>query len=90
MKGFPKAVRTKENLEKLIAGDAVSFSRLEKIGSMARKGFKTPPEMVEIAKRFRSRYDKRVVMPDGTTKPVVLRLEDDSATSHQPPASRRS
>jgi hypothetical protein len=74
MKGFPKAVRTKENLEKLIAGDAVSFSRLEKIGSMARKGFKTPPEMVEIAKRFRSRYDKRVVMPDGTTKPVVLRL----------------
>jgi hypothetical protein len=114
MKGFPKEVRTRENLHLLEAGMrrfsdledkldrgeisvraykaskemaanqySVQFSRLQKIRSMASgidpyegkvPGFSAPPAMVSILKGFRSAYDKRTVLADGSTKPIVLSL----------------
>jgi hypothetical protein len=50
----------------------VEFERLEKIRSLARKGFWTSPEMVGVKKRIVSEYDKRIRLPDGGTSPIVL------------------
>lgn len=82
MKGFPQRMRTKENLEKLKAGESLSWEQLEKVRSLARTGFRRPPKMREgdtgpknlqqVTKSFRSGYDKRVVLPDGRTRAVVL------------------
>lgn len=72
MKGFPKDVRTKENLDKLRAGQSVSFERLEKVRTLARDKFREPPKMTRVTKGFRSAYDKRVVLENGDTAPLVI------------------
>lgn len=55
MKGFPKSLRTKENLEALERGESISYKNLEKVRSLARKGFKTTPEMVTVTKSFHAK-----------------------------------
>lgn len=79
MKGFPQSQRTPENLMKLREGASVRFDRLEKVRSMARRGFFDGPMMARdgegergVKKGFRSKYDKRVLREDGTTAPLVL------------------
>lgn len=74
MKGLPKRERTPTNMLKLRAGGAVSFKRLEKVRSLARKGFHTSPVMVKVSKSIVSAYDKRIVLPDGGTRAIVLGL----------------
>ena len=73
MKGFPRALRTKANLERLEAGETLSYDNLEKIRTLATKGFRRGPLMRKVKKSFKSKYDKRVINPDGlTTRAVVL------------------
>lgn len=72
MKGFPPSMRTKENLEKLLAGETLDWSRLEKVRTLARHGFKKGPRMAKVKKSFKSKYDKRVLDAQGQTTPLVL------------------
>lgn len=50
----------------------LDFGRLDKVRSLASKGFTTTPRMREVVKSFRSGYDKRVLMPDGSTRPCYV------------------
>lgn len=72
MKGFPPSLRTDENLAKLRAGGILRWKQLQKVRSLARIGFKQPPQMKDIEKSFKSSYDKRIVLPDGSTTAIVL------------------
>ena len=72
MKGFPKSLRTKENLLKLQAGETLSYERLEKIRTLARGGFHYGPQMTTVKKSFKTPYSKRTVFDDGTTAPFVF------------------
>jgi hypothetical protein len=82
MKGFPKSLRTKENLAKLEAGEVVSYMNLEKVRTLASLGFRRGPLMREVKKSFKSKYDKRIINPDGvTTRAVVL----DPVAEQNPP-----
>lgn len=76
MKGFPRSLRTKENLGALQEGKTLSYSRLEKVRSLAREGFRRPPLMATVKKSFKSGYDKRRLHKDGSTSPVVLDEHD--------------
>jgi len=78
MKGFPRKLRTKENLEKLRRGETLSYMNLEKVRTLARHGFKNPPRMTEVKKSFKSAYDKRKLHADGSTSAIVLDERFDS------------
>lgn len=76
MKGFSSRERTKEKLGELMAGKTLAWKRLEKVRTLARHGFRRGPQMADVTKSFKSRFDKRVIQPDNmTTKPIVLREE---------------
>ena len=81
MKGFPPSKRTRENLTRLRAGETLEWEQLEKIRSVARKGFRHPPAMRKVSKSFQSPYDKRVRISrddvEGATIPVVLGLDEE-------------
>lgn len=72
MKGFPKKLRTKENLIKLQAGEVLSYPNLERVRTLAKVGFHRGPQMRNVKKSFKSTYDKRILHEDGSTSPVVL------------------
>lgn len=73
MKGFPKKLRTKENLERLKNKETLDYINLERVRTLARKGFTAGPQMRNVKKSFKSDYDKRVINPDGlTTRSVVM------------------
>jgi len=72
MKGFPSDLRTPETIALLKAGHTVKFTNQERLGAIAKKGFKNTPKMVEIKKSLRSEYDKRIMLEDGNTKPLYL------------------
>ena len=85
MKGFPPALRTEENLitlkealENGSEGQVVRFSRLEKVRSMAQRGFEDAPKMMDVERSFQSPYDKRIVLPDGDTEPVMVDIYEDA------------
>jgi len=78
MKGFPARLRTKENLAKLEAGESLSYENLEKIRTLAVKGFRRGPLMKTVKKSFKTKYDKRIINPDGlTTRAIVLDEGED-------------
>lgn len=72
MKGLPKEMRTEETLRALQAGETIHFKRLEKLGAMAAKGFLSPPAMQSVTKRHVTTYDKRTMLADGDTAPLVI------------------
>lgn len=72
MKGFPPKMRTKENLEKLLNEETLEWERLEKVRTLARGGFHKGPRMAKVKKSLKSKYDKRVLTPEGQTTPLVL------------------
>ena len=55
----------------------LAFTRLEKIRTLARTQFRSPPKMADVKKSLKSKYDKRVTLADGTTIPVVLDERDE-------------
>jgi len=46
-------------------GQQVLFGRLEKIGSMAERGFRSPPRMRQTHKSHVAKYDKRQFIREG-------------------------
>jgi hypothetical protein len=50
----------------------LAFTRLQKIRTLARTAFTHPPVMSDVKKSFKSKYDKRIELADGTTVPIVL------------------
>lgn len=86
MKGFDPVLKTPETFERVARGEVIDtvpdrwnpgttkpWERLEKVRTLARKGFREPPRMRSVKKSMRSRYDKRVLLPDGIrTRPIVL------------------
>jgi hypothetical protein len=65
MKGIPKDKRTEESLRRFQNGHQVLFGRLEKIGSMAERGFRSPPRMRQTHKSHVAVYDKRELVDGG-------------------------
>jgi len=80
MKGVPKDMRTFETVEKLlIKRESVSYQQHEKLGAIAKRGFRETPRMHEVKKSMKSEYDKRVLNgKTGNTQPIVL-----SGTNYQ-------
>lgn len=65
-------IRCKENLIKLRAGETLSWRQLEKVRSLARDGFRNPPQMRNVSKSFKTKYSKRQLAADGSTTSIVL------------------
>ena len=64
--------RARVLIDEVKRAGTVTFERLEKVRSLARVGFSRPPRMVSVTKSLRSQYDKRLVLPDGSTRPLIL------------------
>jgi hypothetical protein len=76
-------IRCKENLLKLRAGQTIAWKQLEKVRTLAAKGFKRGPLMREVKKSFKGIYDKRVINEDGiTTRAVVLDEVDEQGLAY--------
>lgn len=71
-KGLEK--RTRENVEALARGEVVMQRRLEKVGSLARAGFQRGPKMLTVPRRLRGGDEKREMLEDGSTRPLVARM----------------
>lgn len=74
MKGVPKDMRTEETLEKLLVRrEEVNYPQHEKLGTLAKRGFRDTPRMQQVKKSMRSEYDKRIMNREtGTTEPLIL------------------
>jgi len=75
-KGLPKSRRRKDIFEILVSGLETFYQRLEKVRGMARRSFDGPPQMVVVSRSIVSKYEKREVLPDGTTKPLVYPMKE--------------
>lgn len=70
-KGVPGEVLDRESFARFLMGKPVFFRRFSKLRTLAKEGLRNP-HMVKTHKCMVTGYDKRVVMPDGTTRPIVL------------------
>jgi hypothetical protein len=70
MKGFRD--RTDEVFEKARSGETIYRQELEKLGALAQAGFRRGPLMREVSKSIKSTDTKRLWLPDGTSKPIVI------------------
>lgn len=73
MKGYkpPKAGKN-AYFERVKSGETITFETLEKIGSLAARGFASPPRMRSIARSIKSDDCKRVMISDTHSKPVEV------------------
>lgn len=71
-KGMQK--RTRDILNRLVAGESIDQPRLEKIGGMAQRSFVSGPRMLNVPKRLLSTQGKRIIHDDGTSSPYVLSM----------------
>lgn len=74
MKGIPSDAQNADSWSKLMDHQTIKFKRLSKHRTMLRKGLKSP-EVTEFTKSVRSQFDKRIMLPDGTTKPLVIGMD---------------
>ena len=72
MKGIPKDLRNVDTLRALQRGETVSFPRLERLGAMAGRQFLEPPRMRQAKKSMKAKNDKRVMVCDVDSHPIVL------------------
>ena len=72
MKGFPAFLRTPETLERLKDQQTIQFRNQERLGALARGGFKTTPHMYTVKKSIKSEYDKRLWDGENNTRALVL------------------
>lgn len=94
MKGFPKKYKTSEVLARLQAGEEIEYEQHEKLGSLAKRGFRDTPKMTTIKKSLKTKYDKRIFVNDNDTRPIVFnepemlsdRFREVEKTSYQTPA----
>lgn len=71
-KGFGKDHRTYEALQKLMAGQTLAYTHLEKIGAMAQAGFKRGPRIIQKTKSLKTQIHKRVFDSSGNSKPLII------------------
>lgn len=78
----PAAV-ARENRQKFddfAAGKQIMMKRLEKVGSLARANFSRGPRMQDVPRTFREdTLTKRIMNPDGTSKPFVVDMRRKEA-----------
>lgn len=79
MKGYSD--RTFETYEHVKAGGEFTKLNVEKIGSLARRGFATGPRMILTRKRLVSQDTKRVFLDNGTSKPISIYPESNKLIS---------
>lgn len=72
-KGFGKDHRNLESIKRLVEGQALAYDHLEKIGAMARAGFKRGPLMVPKTKSLKTQIQKRDFDARGNSKPLILK-----------------
>ncbi len=66
--------RFEERVRKLAAGGTLYQRRLEKVGSLARAGFMRGPREIMVPRRLLPDQGKRVMLPDGTTRPYRVEM----------------
>jgi len=71
MKGVAGYVQTSENFTKMVAGESIPFDRLMQHRTMLN-GEKLTPIVVTTSKQIRTKYDKRILLPNGTTQPLYV------------------
>jgi hypothetical protein len=71
-KGLEK--RTRKNLEALACGSTIFQRRLEKVGSLARAGFRRGPRMKRVPRTMYQGDRKRIRLEDGTTIPYTVEM----------------
>jgi DNA polymerase type B, organellar and viral len=81
MKGIPKDLRTVDTLRALQRGETVTFPRLERLGAMAGRQFVEPPRMRQAKKSMKAKNDKRVMVCDVDSRPIVLEIEAQAQTN---------
>lgn len=72
MKGYSS--RDFETFEHVKGGGEFQGRNLEKIGSLARRGFRSGPQLLETKKMIRSHDTKRLFLKDGSSKPVRIAI----------------
>ena len=71
-KGLRRDQRTAENFERGKRGEKVENPRFEKFRTIARDGLRAPRMNEGNTLRIVSPYDKREMLADGSTRPLVL------------------
>lgn len=73
LKGVTRDLRTTETIRKLVGGEEIVYQQHEKLGILAKRGFRDTPKMATIRKSMKSKYDKRRLdQATGETKPIIL------------------
>lgn len=70
------AKRTAKGLE-IAVRDMVWVRRLEKVGTLAQANFTRGPKMRKVPRRLLVTEGKRRMMPNGSTKPIVVRMFEE-------------
>jgi hypothetical protein len=73
MKGYKS--RLVFDFETLRHGGSLTYETLEKVGTLARAGFKRGPVLRSVVRQIRTEDQKRIYLPDGISRPIVLREE---------------
>jgi hypothetical protein len=71
-KGLERSNRKK--VEKLARGGVIYQQRLEKVGSLARAGFRRGPTMTRVPRRILQTEGKREIMANGHTRPFKVAM----------------
>lgn len=69
MKGVQRP--TNDKWERMLRGEEIQWDRPQMYRTIARRGLSCP-EMTIAKKSIRSEYDKRVMMTDGTSRPLLM------------------
>lgn len=73
-KGLESALKTEDTIRLLADGYTVFQDRLEKVGTLARTGFTRGPRMRTVPRKIQNEDSKRLILSDGTTRPLSLRM----------------
>jgi hypothetical protein len=78
MKGVPRNMKTEQTIESLLAGSEIFFRQHEKLGALARRDLRDTPMMIDVKKSMKSKYDKRILLPSGNTRAIVVGKDVDA------------
>lgn len=65
---------TRALVERLAAGETIYQQRLEKVGTMARRGFQSGPQLRTVPRTLKPDMGKRRMLADGSTVPYSVRM----------------
>lgn len=76
MKGVSHKAQTLENFRRLLRGETVEFEHVAQHRTVLRKNY-TGPVLTETHKQLRTTYDKRVILDNGETRPLIVGVDID-------------